>query len=248
MALPGCVFSVIGLDHEDLRHEIDFGAPESVQLCVYLDNGITESRARELLSSWESEAPKYGLAVRPVSFKPLARSGFFHTSIIDQVESQAMAPNCDRKLYFVNRNVEDFLWGDLAATAVPLPEILGEVDDATLSSGFVVATRISLNQLFLSPYAVTRHELYHLLGCKQHFDMPACYQEIAALKRRQRQLQASGFFKRIGERPFYPTWNELTGDMLVSRAEINQRLIQDRKEPPGEEFALDVATVTVTNH
>jgi hypothetical protein len=244
MALPGCLFTAIGIEHEDLRREIDFGAPESVQLCVYLDTGITESRARELLSSWETEGPKYGLAVRPVSFKRLARSGFFHTSIIGQIESQTLAPNCDRKLYFVNRNVEDFLWGDLAATALPLPEILGEVDDATLTSGFVVATRISLNQVFFSPYAVTRHELYHLLGCKQHFDMPACYREIAALKRRERQLRISGFFKRIGERPFYPTWNELTGEMFVSRAEIDQTANLDREETPGEETALGPSAVT----
>ena len=252
MALPGCLFTAIGLEHDDLRSEIDFGAPESVQLCVYLDTGITEDRARELLSSWQTEAPKYGLAVRPVSFTRLARSGFFHTSIIGEIESQTLAPNCDRKLYFVNRNVEDFLWGDVAATALPLPEILGEVDDATLTSGFVVATRISLNQLFFSPYAVTRHELYHLLGCKQHFDMPACYREIASLKQRERQLRSSGFFNRIGERPLYPTWNELTGDMLVSRAEINQMADaqmanSDRQETHGEETALEPSAVTVTN-
>ena len=89
---------------------------------------------------------------------------------------------------------------------------------------------MSVNQLFFSPYAVTRHELYHLLGCKQHFDMPACYREIASLKQRERQFRISGFFDRIGERPLYPTWNELTGDMLVSRAEKSIKW-QTRKWP-----------------
>jgi hypothetical protein len=223
-ALSGCLFTAIGLDHESLRNTIDFGAPETVKLCVYLDRGITADRARELLSSWDSEAPKYRLAVTPVSFQPLARDGFFHSSIVRQIESRTLAPDCDRNLYFVNRNVEDFVWGDLAAAAFPLPEILGEVEDATLTSGFVVATMISFNQLLLSPYAVTRHELYHLLGCKQHFDMPACYAQIAALKERERQLRASGFFRKIGEQPFYPTWDDLTDAMLTSRIAVSQKL------------------------
>ena len=64
MALPGCLFTAIGLEHDSLRREIDFGAPESVQLCVYLDTGITEKRARELLSSWETEAANIRRTIR----------------------------------------------------------------------------------------------------------------------------------------------------------------------------------------
>lgn len=223
-ALSGCLFTAIGIDHERLRDSINFGAPQTVNLCVYLDGGITADRARELLSSWDSEAPKYRLTVKPVSFQSLPRDGFFHSSIVRQIDAQPLTPDCDRNLYFVNRNVEDFLWGDLAAAAFPLPEILGEVDDATLTSGFVVATTISFNQLLLSPYAVTRHELYHLLGCKQHFDMPACYSQIAALKERERLLRARGFFREIGEQPFYPTWDNLTDAMLTSRIAVSQKL------------------------
>jgi hypothetical protein len=205
-------------------HSIDFGPPETVRLCVFLDDGISQSRARELLAAWDSEAPKYGLEVRAVSFRPMARNGFFHGSIVSQVQARKLSPDCDRNLYFVGRNAGDFLWGDLAALALPLPEILGEVDDATLTSGFVVASAISFNQLLLSPYAVTRHELYHLMGCKQHFDMPACYQQIAALKHQERELVADGFFRRNGEAPFYPTWDNLSDEMLVSRAAVNQVL------------------------
>lgn len=188
----------------------------------------------------KGEAPKYGLDVRPMSFMPLVRNGFFHTSIVKEIQAQALGPDCDRKLYFVGRNVGDFLWGDLAAAALPLPEVLGEVDDATLTSGFVVASAISLNQLFFSPYYATRHELYHLLGCRQHYDMPACYREIAALKRRERLLRVSGFFKRIGEQPFYPTWNDLTGAMLVSRAEVAEKIADpDRVLPYSEDSGPD---------
>jgi hypothetical protein len=224
IALSGCFFTSIGLEHSDLLRSIDFGPPQTVRLCVFLDDGVTESRARELLSSWDEEAPKYALAIDPVSFQPLARSGFFHDSIVRQVQAQMLGPQCDRNLYLVGRNAGDFLWGDMAALALPLPEVLGEVDDATLSSGFVAATAISFNQLLLSPYAVTRHELYHLLGCKQHFDMPACYAQIAALKQCKRDLVKDGFFRRAGEQPFYPTWDNLSDTMLVSRSAVNQVL------------------------
>ena len=182
MATAGCYFTSIGLAHGQLMGSFDFGPLQTVHLCVFLDAGVTESRARQLLSSWDSEVQRYGLAVEPVSFRALARSGYFHGPIIREVQAQMLAPDCDRNLYFVGRTAADFLWGDLAAVALPLPEVLGEVDDATLSSGFVVATAISPNQLLLSPYDVTRHELYHLLGCRQHYDMPACYAQIAALK------------------------------------------------------------------
>jgi hypothetical protein len=226
VTLSGCFFTSIGLDHPDLLKTIDFGPPQTLHLCVYLDEGVTESRARELLGSWDSEAPKYGLTIEPVSFQPLARSGFFHDAIVKQVQAQQLGPACDRKLYFVGRNVGDFVWGDLAPLAVPLPEVLGEVDDDTLTSGFVVATMLSFNQILMQPYSVTRHELYHLIGCKQHFDMPACYQEIAALKQRERDLVRNGFFDRVSEPPFYPTWDNLSDDMLVSRGAVNRVLAQ----------------------
>jgi hypothetical protein len=50
----------------------------------------------------------------------------------------------------------------------------------------------------------------------------------------------------------YITWNELTGDMLVSRAEINQMANPqmanpDRQETHGEETTLEPSAVTVTN-
>jgi hypothetical protein len=98
VTLSGCFFTSIGLDHPDLLKTIDFGPPQTLHLCVYLDEGVTESRARELLGSWDSEAPKYGLTIEPVSFQPLARSGFFHDAIVKQVQAQQLGPACDRKL------------------------------------------------------------------------------------------------------------------------------------------------------
>jgi len=32
--LSGCLFTAIGIDHEALRNSIDFGPPQTVNLCV----------------------------------------------------------------------------------------------------------------------------------------------------------------------------------------------------------------------
>jgi hypothetical protein len=121
LSAAGCFFTSIGLEREALLRSTDFGPPETVRLCVFLDDGVTESRARQLLSSWDGEAPKYGLEVAPVWFRPMGRAGFFHGGIVRQVQARKLSPECDRNLYFVGRNVGDFLWGDLAALALPLP-------------------------------------------------------------------------------------------------------------------------------
>ena len=53
---------------------------------------------------------------------------------------------CDRVLALISRNVGDVIWGLTA-----LPEVLGEVNDETLTHGFVVGKMGSLNQLLMSP-------------------------------------------------------------------------------------------------
>jgi hypothetical protein len=219
MVLPGC--TSMGFDHPALRDSINYGAPQEVRLCVYLDNGITPQDAQALLDSWNEEAQIYGLYVRPVSFTPMTREGFFHTSILEQVDEIPLGPSCDRVLYFVNRNPGDYAFGLIAAT-VGVPEILGEVDDPTLTHGYVVARRATINQIVMSPYGVTRHEMFHLLGCPEHFDMPDCYRRIHDLKLAREKLQASGYFAKHHEESFYPTYASRTHSMLVSRKQVGR--------------------------
>jgi hypothetical protein len=123
-------------------------------------------------------------------------------------------------MYFVNRNFGDAVYG-LLSIAAGMPEVLGEVDDATLTHGFVVARVASINQTFMSPRSVTEHELFHLLGCAKHFDMPECYRRIQSLKREEIKLADRGYFEERGEEPFYPTYASLTDSMLLSRAQVN---------------------------
>jgi hypothetical protein len=214
----GC--TSMGFDHPALRDSMNFGPPEKVRLCVYLDDGISKQDALSLLDSWNSEADIYHLYLDPVSFKHMARRGFFHQAILDQVSSIPLGPSCDRMLYFVNRNAGDALYG-LAEIAVGMPEVLGEVDDPTLTHGYVVARRATVTQLVMTPSSVTRHELFHLLGCPEHFDMPDCYRRIRDLKLAEEKLTDSGYFESVGERPFYPTFASGTDSMLLSRAQVN---------------------------
>lgn len=210
----------MGVDHPALRDSIDYGPPENVRLCVLLDNGITPSDANALLESWNGEAKIYNLYLQPVSYQNFPREGFFHTEILEQVSQVPLGKSCDRVLYFVNRNVGDVAYG-LISTSVGVPEILGEVDDATLTHGYVVARRATLNQLVMSPSGVTQHELFHLLGCPKHFDMPDCYTRIHNLKLAEEKLKAQGYFAEHGEQPFYPTFASRTDSMLVSRSQVS---------------------------
>jgi len=209
----------MGFDHPALRDSIDYGPPENVRLCVLLDSGITRNDADALLQNWNSQANIYNLYLEPVSYQNFPREGFFHTEILEQVSQVPLGKSCDRMLYFVNRNIGDVAFG-LISTSVGVPEILGEVDDATLTHGYVVARRATLNQLIMSPSGVTQHELFHLLGCPEHFDMPDCYSRIHNLKLAEEELKAQGYFRAHGEQPFYPTYASRTDSMLVSREQV----------------------------
>lgn len=200
--------------------ETDFGPPARVRLCVYLDDGITVADADRLLRSWDSEAPKYGLSVEPVCAGRLHRDGFFYWQIAEQLRRTAIPDSCDRMLYFVNRGPADFAYAVLAAAA-GLPEVLGYVDDATLTRGFVVARFGSLNQIVLTPAVITRHELYHLLGCGGHFDMPSCYRNLRALKLAAAELAENEYFGRLGEEPIFPTFHDGGPLLLTRRSQVN---------------------------
>ncbi|HYB90832.1 MAG TPA: hypothetical protein VEC38_07290 [Candidatus Binataceae bacterium] len=215
----GC--TSMGFDRSALRDSIDFGPPEHVRLCVYLDDGLAPSDATSLIDTWSGQARIFKLYVEPVSFQHMSRAAFFNSGILEQVNSIPLGPSCDRMIYFVNRNAGDVAYG-LASIGLGLPEVLGEVDDPTLTHGYVVARRATVTQLLMSPSDVTEHELFHLLGCPDHFNMPGCYERIHNLKLAEEKLKQDGYFKKVGEAPFYPTFASHTESMLLSRAQVNR--------------------------
>ena len=211
LLLSAC--STVGMaDHAKLA-AMDFGKPCTVNVCVYLDDGVSRSQAEYLLSSWDSEAPQYGLYIRPLLFEEHLRHGYLHSEIIADVKRIPLGEQCDRVLYFVGRTAGDYAYAMFGFPLVlAMPEVLGEVDDETMTHGFVVARRDSLNGLFFSPYDVTRHELYHLLGsCPHSWSLDDCYDSIKSHKD-----TAQG-------RDFFPS-RSLDGRSYLTRAAVNQRL------------------------
>lgn len=206
--LAGC--TSVGIHSSSARAQLDFGAPDTVSLCLYLDEGISEQRGRTLIDeAWRDEAPLYGLQIKVASVTRWRRPAFMMDGIIDGLLREPLTPGCDRILALIGRHVGDVVWGIL-----PLPEMLGAVNEETLTHGYAIARRASLNQIFTSPTSVVRHEIYHLLGCDEHFQMKRCYAQIASLKR-WKQTQRSDFF---------PAWDLVNKRMLVSREAVNARL------------------------
>jgi len=192
-------------------HQLDFGPPDTVALCLYLDDGINEERARALVEdAWRGEAPLYRLTIDIAEVRRWSRPGFTVHAILEALRQEPLRAPCDRILALIGRHVGDYVWGLLL-----LPEFLGAVNDETFTHGYVVAKWASLNQLLSPPRAVIRHELYHLLGCDAHFDMTRCYEQIALLKR----------FRRTHRTDFFPAWDPISRHVLLSREAVNSRLL-----------------------
>ena len=173
IALSAC--TTVGM-HTKQRVAVEYGPPVPMRVCVLKAPGVTTQRVSELVAAVNNEFAAYGIEVVVPWVRPWARSGFTFQRLFADVTQRPLEPPCDRLMAFVDRNVGDFLWG------LAMPEVLGAVNDDTHTHGYVVATGVSLNQLFSSPTATTVHEFYHFLGCPHAGAMSECYRRIAALK------------------------------------------------------------------
>ncbi len=207
VVLSGC--TAIGFHSTAVRAQHDFGRPDTVRLCLYLADGVSEEQARKLIEeAWDEEAHLFGLHVAVASVTRWRRPAFTVNGILEGLQREPLGPGCDRVLALIGRHAGDVLWG------LVLPEVLGAVNDETLTHGYAVVQRATVNQLLSSPADVLRHELYHLLGCDAHYRMGRCYEQIARLKR----------FKQDAGSDFLPAWDLLGQHMLISREEVNARL------------------------
>jgi hypothetical protein len=207
VVLSGC--TAVGFHSATARAQHDFGVPDTVRLCLYLDEGISEDRARELIdAAWREEGRLYGLEVGVASVTRWPRPAFTVDGILAALQREPLGAACDRVFALIGRHAGDALWGLL------FPEVLGAVNDETLTHGYAVVQRATVNQLLSAPEDVIRHELYHLLGCDAHFRMGRCYEQIARLKR----------WKEQGRSDFFPAWDLEGQELLVSREAVNDRL------------------------
>lgn len=217
LAAAGCATSMGAHDPEAFRRT-DFGAPVTVKVCALLDEGITRDEASKLLAeAWAEDGPRYGVDFSIVYAAPWRRPGFTVQAIIGDVARYQLRPPCDRILAFVGRHAGDALWGMMPISV----EILGGVNTSTSTHGFVVARWATAAQWLTPPKAALNHELHHMLGCHPHFDMAACYPQIAALKRAAAAADGN----------FFPGWNGVEQTLVRTRAEVNATI---RRELRGE--------------
>jgi hypothetical protein len=203
LALSGC--TTVGVNTKE-RATVDYGPPASLNVCILRAPGVTPQRVDELMAAVNTEFAPYHIAVVVPWQHPWTRAGFTHTTLFEDVAGRDLEPPCDRLVALVDRNMGDFLWG------LFMPEVLGEVDEATHTRGYVVATAGSVNQVLEPPSAGAIHEFYHLLGCPHALALTACYHLIAKLK--QHIDPAAGFVPGIA----------YDGTFLPSRAQTNSIL------------------------
>jgi hypothetical protein len=204
LALVGC--TTVGLHNPAALKRTDFGEPVTLGVCAYLDDGITPDEAASLLDdAWRGDGPTYGLVIRIVQTTRWERPAFAMPGIMRALTREPLAPPCDRIMAFVGRHVGDVLWSLL------MPQVLGAVNDLTVTHGYVVARAVSVDQALVPPAHVLRHELHHMLGCEHGLTLGGCYERIAELK-------------RAYEGSFFPAWSFVFGRVISSRGEINRLL------------------------
>lgn len=207
LVLAGC--TGMGQHHANVREKIDFGPPETLSICLYVDKGISEESGRNLVeSAWKEQAAYYGINIKVAKVTQWERPAFAMEGILAELRNEPLEAPCDRIFALIGRNVGDFLWSFVG------PEVLGAVNSESLTHGYAVARRASIMQLVQSPHEVVEHELYHLLGCGEHANMTACYSRIAELKRWKQETGAD----------FFPSWDLVNNRMMVSRLDVNARL------------------------
>jgi len=207
IALTAC--TSMGSDHVQVRQRVDFGPSDVLSLCLLVDDGIADTMAEAIINdAWRDEGAVYGLRINVVSVRAWRRPAFTSDGIMKALLRQPLPAGCDRLFALVGRHAGDALW-----SLFGLPEVLGAVGNDTSTHGFAVVAGVSLNQVFISPRNVVHHEIHHLLGCDEHFNMSRCYDTIATMKR-----------QRLAGADFFPAWDAVNRRLLVSRDAVNTRL------------------------
>jgi hypothetical protein len=218
-ACAGC--TTIGADTKE-QGAVDYGPPQTVEICLLKDPDVTQQRADELIAAINKEFAPYGIQATAPWVHEWKRPSFTASGIIQDVMKQELEVPCDRLVGLVDRNAGDFLWGLL------LPEVLGAVEDVTRTRGYVVANWGSVNQIFSDPGTATVHEFYHLVGCGHGVTKSKCYHKIAEMKA---SLPAgSDFLPGVTKEGKYLLTREEAND-AIRKFLAERRARKERKRP-----------------
>jgi hypothetical protein len=216
ITLSSCYFTSVGHWNEDSYLAQPYGNWRTVHVCVYLDEGVSKERAISLMSGWtkpDGVAHLYHMDVVPMGFWTLPRPGFLHNTIMTEVAHIPIKKECDRVFYFAKHSVADYVYANAPTILLGVlpPEVLGEVDDTTMTHGWAFAAPDSVFSALDGPQHTTWHELYHLLGsCPHAWTLKKCYARISMLKR---MPSTDGM---------YPSMNLVGNQIFTSRALVNK--------------------------
>jgi hypothetical protein len=152
-------------DRAALAHQ-DFGPTKILTICVLAD----AAKDLEVFATAEHEfSSHYGLHLSLRYLGPWRRPGWTGPAIYEGLLRVDRPAGCHKLFALVRRSVGDYVW-----TYAGMPTIYGIAGGITeYDRAFAVLDAPSV-----------LHEMYHLLGCTEHFDMQGCYPAIAELKRR----------------------------------------------------------------
>jgi hypothetical protein len=216
VVLSSCYYTSVGHWDEDSYEAQPYGRWRTVHVCVYLDSGVSKSQALSLMSDWikpDGVAQYYQMKIEPEGFWTLPRTGFLHNTLMNEIAHIPLEGECDRLFYFVNHSMTDYLYANIPMmlAGISPPEVLGEVDDATMTHGFAFAQADSLTGLVIGSRQTTWHEFYHLLGsCPHAWTLKQCYARISLLK----SLPSTD--------GMYPSMNAVGNRTFLSRTDVNR--------------------------
>ncbi|MCB1192769.1 MAG: hypothetical protein H7A23_15020 [Leptospiraceae bacterium] len=212
--------TTIGFHDTKLRKSIDFGKSAVIRLCVLKDVRLQNNKIKELINNWNKELDYYNLKIEISNLKEWERPALFSSDIFREVMHHPIEKNCDRLLGFVAVNFGDYFF-ELLSYFIPTFMVLGTVDTATHTKGYIMAENFSIVQLIIGgPKSTLVHEGYHLLGCG-HFSMKNCYNQISKLKKLSQKNRASKI-------DFFPALTE-DSRVYTNREDVN--LIFERAFP-----------------
>jgi hypothetical protein len=215
LSMAGC--TTIGIGDKSGLDRGNMGQPEILRICIYKDVGVPDQRVDEIIGAIAGEFALHGLRIEVPWIRPWQRPAFEVEGIMKDIASRPLECPCDRLFGVVGRDYKDFVWG------LVMPEILGAVEDATLTKGYAVGEWGSLNQVlsFKSPAETAVHEAYHLLGCKHGLFASSCYKQVEGIRKVAKYNRQQG-------QDFFPAMN-LKGRIFWTRADVDNFLGVDQR-------------------
>jgi hypothetical protein len=215
LSMAGC--TSIGIGDKSALNRDSVSEPEVLRICIYKDVAVPDQRAEEIIGAITGEFALHGLQIEVPWIRPWQRPAFEMDGIIKDISTRPLESPCDRLFGVVGRDYRDFMWGLL------MPEILGAVEDATLTKGYTVGEWGSLNQVlsFKSPAETAVHEAYHLLGCKHGLFANSCYKQVQDIRKVAQYNRQQG-------QDFFPAVN-LNGRIFWTRADVDSFLGVDQR-------------------